>query len=70
MDHTLAVVLAGKAIELLHGSDILDQPRRLEFRVLLPNIITGEACVPRDPPGEKGSVAALRRRPDRVDAVG
>ena len=46
IDHPLAIVLAGKAIELLHGSDILIQARRLELRVLLANIIAGEACVP------------------------
>src|ERR1700738_3751215 len=55
MDHPLPVVFARKAIELLSGIDVLAQPRWLELRILLANVIPAEACVPRYPPGEQSA---------------
>ena len=55
MDHPLPVVFARKAIELVHGSDVLVQPRWLELGILLANVIPAEACVPRDPPGQQSA---------------
>src|SRR5208282_2046741 len=64
MDDPLAVVVVRKSIKCLDRGEILRKPRRLKFRVVLSQVIAGEAAIdghlPREKPPAKRAVGEHR----------